>query len=269
MEEKYCNIKGVNIFYRVNGVGEILLLIHGFGETGEIWNNIIAYLPENCKIIVPDLPGSGRSEILKHPLISINDYAQIINHLINVELANQADSPITIIGHSMGGYIALSYLDQFPKSVNRLGLFHSTAFADSPDKIYTRKKAIEFIQQKGANIFLKTTIIDLFSKKSKTTIKNIINDLLEKGNKFSNESLIQYYKAMITRKDSIDLIKQASIPFLFIIGEEDNAVPLDQSLIQCHLPVRSYVKILKDAGHMGMLEAPNETGKAIADFFKL
>ncbi|MEI9911773.1 MAG: alpha/beta hydrolase [Bacteroidota bacterium] len=54
---------GKKIFYRVYGNGKPVLLVHGFGETGDVWKNQVEFLKNKFQLIVPDLPGSGQSEI--------------------------------------------------------------------------------------------------------------------------------------------------------------------------------------------------------------
>jgi pimeloyl-ACP methyl ester carboxylesterase len=90
--------------------------------------------------------------------------------------------------------------------------------------------------------------------------------LIEEGKKFSNESLVQYYKAMIERPDRTDVLKKLNTPVLFIIGENDMAIPLQSSLQQCYLPNQSYVTILEKSAHMGMWEEVEKTNKALFNF---
>ena len=90
---------GCKIFYRCSGAGNPVMLVHGFGEDGEIWNAQQSFLQQNFKVIVPDLPGSGRSEMVDD--MSIEGMAEVIKAILEQE--NIASCPV--IGHSMGGYI--------------------------------------------------------------------------------------------------------------------------------------------------------------------
>ncbi|MGH2563842.1 MAG: alpha/beta fold hydrolase, partial [Ginsengibacter sp.] len=82
----------------------------------------------------------------------------------------------------------------------------------------------------------------------------LIENLVNISKYFSAEALIQYYEAMIERPDRTNVLKSFKKPVLFIIGKQDNAVPLKASLEQCHLPAISYIKILQNSGHMAMWE---------------
>src|SRR5687768_8446429 len=107
---QFIPFKDATIFYKVVGQGKPALLIHGFGEHGSIWNDIVEKLKNNFRIIVPDIPGSGRSTILKDESkqISIDDYAEVIVHVIK----NETTDNCAVVGHSMGGYIALAIAEK-------------------------------------------------------------------------------------------------------------------------------------------------------------
>jgi pimeloyl-ACP methyl ester carboxylesterase len=266
---KFIQYKNKSIHYRVFGKGEPVVLVHGFGEDGNIWNELIKDLQNNFHLIVPDIPGSGKSEMLDGD-ISIEDYADVIKEILANELSEVSPTGgdlegavVVMIGHSMGGYITLAFAEKYPELLNGFGLFHSSAFADDEEKKQTRRKAIDFIKANGAYAFLRTSIPNLFA--GKQHLKEM-EDLIEDGKKFSSEVLIQYSYAMINRPDRTEILKTFCKPVLFIIGEKDNAIPLQASLQQCHLPAIAHVHILENAGHMGMVEE-TITGKKIIEAF--
>lgn len=248
------------IHYRINGNGNPVILIHGFGEDGEIWNHQVDHLKNKFQLIVPDLPGSGKSEMIDD--MSIEGMAEVIHAIIHEEDIDVCP----IIGHSMGGYITLALMEQYWNHVSGFGLFHSSSFADNDEKKATRQKAIEFIQQNGAYEFLKTAIPNLFSDESKKSLKSTIDGLIEKGNNFLPQSLVSYYEAMINRPDRTELLKKATVPVLFVMGKYDKAVPMEDSLKQSHLPEKSYIHILQNAGHMGMMEEKDQSNQILEEF---
>jgi len=129
---KHFNYTNATIAYRMEGAGKAVVLLHGFGEDSNIFNEQINYLTDYCQLIVPDLPGSGKSAILddSEKEISIDDYARCIHALLQAENINSC----IMLGHSMGGYITLSFAELFPQNLLAFGLIHSTAFADSDEK---------------------------------------------------------------------------------------------------------------------------------------
>ena len=138
------------IMYRVTGSGKPVMLVHGFGEDGEIWNNQVQFLKEKVKLIIPDLPGSGQSEMIED--MSMEGMAEVLHSIIHEEEIERC----TVIGHSMGGYILLALAEKYWNHLDAFGLFHSSAYADSEEKKTVRKKGIAFIHEHGAFEFLKT-----------------------------------------------------------------------------------------------------------------
>lgn len=252
-----CTIK-----YRVVGQGEPLVLLHGFGEDSEVWDTIIPFLEGSYKIIIPDLPGSGGSTILKKDKVIMIDFAHCLKAILDKEKIKKC----TLIGHSMGGYIGLAFAEKYPTSLKAFGLFSSTAVADSFEKKETRIKAISFIKENGALAFLKTALPNQFADAKKS--KKLIDNLLIKAAQFQNKALIQYYRAMIARPDRTNILKRITVPVLFIFGEKDNLISLEDGLKLTSLPQQSQVNVLINSGHMGMLEEPKETVKILIKFLQ-
>jgi pimeloyl-ACP methyl ester carboxylesterase len=270
VEIKNITFQNAKIFYRCTGNGRPVLLLHGFGEDGDVWNEQVSFLQARFRLIIPDIPGSGQSELVQDA--TIETYAEIIKAIADAELENksdqQADEKICLIGHSMGGYITLAFAEKYPDYLTSFGLFHSSAFADNEEKKQIRLKAIDFIKANGAYAFLKTSTPALFTKEFAATQQSRIDELVEKGKNFTSEALIQYYHAMIARPDRTAVLTTFPHPILFIIGEHDTAIPLQASLQQCHLPSRSHVHILEHSGHMGMWEEAAKANQILLDFLQ-
>jgi len=258
--DKTLSYQNKKIFYRSIGKGKPVMLVHGFGEDGNVWNRQVEYLQDKCYLIVPDLPGSGQSEMIDD--MSMEGLAEVLHSIIHEEQIDKW----TVIGHSMGGYITLALVESYWNHVNAFGLFHSSAFPDTEEKKQTRKKGIEFINQHGAFEFLKTSTLNLFSPNSKSQIPNIIDEFIASLANFSADALVSYYHAMMNRPDRTTVLKNTENPVLFIAGEHDNAIPLNDVLKQCHLPEKSYIHVLKNSGHMGMIEETEKANRMLEDF---
>lgn len=264
--DKFILYQNKKIFYRSTGSGQPVMLVHGFGETGEVWKRQEEFLKGKFHLIIPDLPGAGKSEMIDD--MSMEGMAEVLKAIYNNEIFQSSTSGSwgTMIGHSMGGYITLAFAEKNLNLLKAFGLFHSTAYADSEEKKTVRRKGIEFIQQHDAFEFLKTTTPNLFSPHSKNQMLSSINKFIESLKDFGAESLIAYYEAMMSRPDRTAILKNAPVPVLFIAGSYDNAVPLQDSLQQCHLPENCYFHILEKSGHLGMMEQPDETNRILYDF---
>ncbi len=265
MQQKSIQFKGANVVYHLAGQGPTVLLLHGFGEDGSVFDMVVEHLQHQYQLIVPDIPGTGQSEFIAGA--DIETYAALVKAIADEE-NESGNIQINLIGHSMGGYIALAVAEKYPAILSSLGLFHSSAFADTAEKKATRAKAIDFVKEKGAYTFLKTSIPGLFNQEYITANKVHIDDLLNKSKSFSNEAVIQYYEAMINRPERINVLKEFLKPVLFLIGEHDKAIPLQSSLEQCYIPATSYVHILEKSAHMGMYEEPERVLMAVKEFLK-
>ena len=260
--EKIFTLGNTAINYLHKGQGQPVVLLHGFGEDRNIWNYQIDFLLPHCHLLVPDLPGSGKSGMLQKENVSIDDYADCIYHLLLHENITEA----IVFGHSMGGYITLSLAERYPRSVKAFGLVNSTAFADSKEKKEMRQKSIDIVNEYGAYSFLKNTIPNLFSDNFKRKNPTAVEALIEAGKSFSPQALIQYYTAMMNRPDRTSTLRNTNAAVLFAVGTEDTAAPLTDLKQQIDLPADKHIHILDQVGHMSMLEATEELNQAMLKF---
>ncbi|RYY43496.1 MAG: alpha/beta hydrolase [Chitinophagaceae bacterium] len=260
MTTKTLSFQNTSISYRVAGSGDPVLLIHGFAEDSRIWDELAASLADRYQLIIPDLPGSGKSALLEKQNVRLPDYADAMLAILDAENIERA----AWVGHSMGGYISLAAAQQFPEKVTALLLFHSSAYADDDEKKETRRKAINLIKEKGSEAFLKTAIPGLFADTDKS--KSAIENLQSLGRQFTPEALVQYYEAMIAREDTTEVLRSTDKPIGFIMGEHDKAVPFEHSLAQSHLPSMAHIYILRHSAHMGMLEETEKSLAFLTDF---
>lgn len=266
MQTKEILYKGKRMVYCTMGSGPLVVLLHGFGEDGTIWKGQYDLFPD-YQLLVPDLPGSGNSEPIED--MSMEGLAEAVKVMMEAELhasSNLAGKGTILIGHSMGGYITLAFAERYPERLRGFGLVHSTAFADSEEKKETRQKGIRFMQTHGASDFLEASIPNLYAPQTKEQYPEWIEEHLSHVHNFSADSLVSYYMSMMKRPDRTEVLKSSKVPVLFLIGRHDVAVPLEDSLKQCYLPQLSYIQILDQSGHMGMIEELNETNQILSLF---
>ena len=296
MQREEFNYKGKKISYRTKGAGPLIVLLHGFGEDGNVWKAQFDLFPDHL-LVVPDLPGSGESEMVEDMSMegladvikalmeappppkggSAKTQSQLMQETISDTASSQSevsafDNPSSggggavLIGHSMGGYVTLAFAEKYPEVLKAFGLFHSTAFADSEEKKETRRKGIKFIQQHGSYEFLKTSTPNLYEHSTKEHKSHLINEQIEAVRNADGAALIAYYESMIRRPDRTAVLKNSRVPVLFVLGKYDNAVPLQDGLKQCHLPQLSYIELLQNSGHMGMVEEIDKSNKILTEF---
>jgi len=252
---------GRSLFYREEGSGLPVLLLHGFAEDGHIWDELVPRLSSHCRLLIPDLPGSGRSTLLPGEP-SIDSLADTIGAFID----QLGLDTCVLIGHSMGGYVSLAFAEKYPRRLKAFGFFHSTAYADTEEKRTARRKSIDFIRQHGAAPFIRQSTPNLFATATREQWPTLVEETILRYSGFAPESLVYYYEAMIGRPDRVQVFRQFAGPVLFIMGAADLVVPYEQALKQCHEPMISVIHTLDHSGHMGMLEEPEQGSQAIVSF---
>jgi pimeloyl-ACP methyl ester carboxylesterase len=259
--DKLITESELSLYYRDEGQGSPVVLIHGFSEDGGIWDQLTGPLKNSCRLLIPDLPGSGRSSLLPGTP-SIEALAEVIRLLLDREKIGKC----ILIGHSMGGYITLAFAEKYPERVRAFGLFHSTAYADSEEKKATRRRCIDFIHKNGAEAFIRQSTASLFSASTRTERPELIDEMISRYAGFSPDALSWYQEAMISRPDRIAVLQSFPGPVLFIIGAQDQAVPPEHSLQQCHIPRLSFVNVFELTGHEGMLEEIDRSNSSLHSF---
>lgn len=240
--------------------GAPLVLLHGFAEDNLVWEKQLP-LAKDHPLIIPDLPGSGQSSPLAGGA-SMEALADTVTAILDAEGISQC----ILVGHSMGGYVTLAVAEKYPQRLKAIGLFHSTAYGDSEEKKANRRKGIEFIRKNGAAPFIRQSVPNLFTEANRKINPGIISTLIDRYSHFDPNSLVDYYEAMIQRPDRTSVLRSFPRPVLFIIGEQDTAVPLEHALQQCHLPGLSYIHILPESAHMGMWENTDHSNSILQSF---
>jgi pimeloyl-ACP methyl ester carboxylesterase len=258
---KFVQYQQRKVAYQSDGKGEPVVLLHGFCEDSRVWLEFAEDLiEEQFRVIVIDLPGFGESETAAEP--SIDYYAgAVLAVLDELGLARSV-----LIGHSMGGYVGLAIAEKRPDRLKGLGLFHAHPFADSEEKKANRAKSVEFIQRQGHLLYVKQLIPQLFNPRFSGSHPFLIDTLIHRAARYTEQGIVDALHAMIHRPDRSDALRRAAFPVLFIVGREDSAVPWEYSIEQTHLPAVASVHLLDKVGHMGMYEATRPTQLIVRQF---
>lgn len=236
-----------------------LVLLHGFCEDSRMWDDFLT-LFSHQKIIRIDLPGFGQSELKQGQSIeNMADCVKAVFDHLKIEKC-------VLIGHSMGGYVSLEFAKKYGEQLLGLGMFHTHPYADSAEKKAGRDKSIDFIRRNGHIHYVKQVIPSLFAFDFSKGYQFEVNKLLYNAIQNAPENFIAALEAMKNRPDNSAVLEEINCPVLFIIGKEDQAIPLDQSLNQTALPRIADIHILPSIGHMGMFEAKRKTAKIIKNF---
>ncbi len=256
--------QGADLNYSDQGKGTAVLLLHGFCETSHIWDEWKTdLLEEDLRVITLDLPGYGRSdEPLAPP--TIDNYADAALAVLDELRVGRCIG----IGHSMGGYAALSLAERHPERLLGFGLFHSHPYADSEEKRVDRERAVQFIGTHGSALFAKQIFSGLFADHFASSHPFLIDKLSLRTSRCSPATLQGSLRAMAARPDRSSVLAESKVPVLLINGELDDRVPFPGRQEQLALPAVAEVIVLSRVGHMGQYEAERATQLAVRRFVR-
>ncbi|MCX6246124.1 MAG: alpha/beta fold hydrolase [Bacteroidetes bacterium] len=248
------------IFFTESGKGKTIVLLHGFTETSKIWDSFRNQLKKSFRVIVIDLPGHGKSESVEK-IHTMELQAEVVYEVLKQRKVRKC----VMVGHSMGGYVALSFAAKYPEMLKGLCLFHSHPFPDSPADKTNRNRTVKIVEQDSFR-FVAGFIPSLFPEGSRKKYAKKIAGLVKRAKEIPKEGIIAALEGMKVRKNQSAVLKSIPVPVLFIIGLKDPKAPLDRLWQMVSLPQRSECLILRNIGHMGYIEAPEETLNAVKGF---
>lgn len=258
MAEFESTIKSdVSLFYEDKGVGQTVVLLHGFCGSHSYWKYVMDGLTSYYRVIAIDLRGHGQSAISEESF-TIDDMAEDVKLLLDSLEIERA----TIIGHSLGGYIALSFAERYDHLLEGIGLIHSTSYPDSEEGRKGRDKAMENIQQNGMEGFIDELVKKLFAPQNIHPFKGEVEFTKTIGYSTKIQGAIGALEAMKNRVDKTRFIKGYKKPLLLLAGQEDQIIPPEKTFVSEGDHVTQV--LLENSGHMGMLEEP----QAIIDVLK-
>lgn len=234
-----------------------IVLLHGFGENEEIWDTFIPVLPKQHEYIRLDYSKITFCQ-------TIDEYAAWVHH----EIQQREITRFVLIGHSMGGYISLAYAAKHPAYLAGVGLFHSTAYADSEEKKKNRDRTAGFIKKHGSAKFIEGFLPNMYNETFKKRNSVYIRKQLQDNKKLPKEALITATLAMKVRTDTSKVLASLAVPVLQIIGKQDLFIPFEDALAQISLLQKPYVCIIDHIAHAGMMEAPDECAAVTISFLE-
>ncbi len=261
MEKQIYN-NNLRINYKIEGKGNAVVLVHGFLETSETWKDFARLLSQNCKVITVDLPGHGGSELHEEPE-TMCKYAESIYYILNEENISET----IIVGHSMGGYVALAFAENYPFMLSGLCLFHSSPFADDEIKKQIRLDTVQQTEEGNKNIICSEHAKAVYADDNIEKFKAEIKEGKRIALSVSEEGIITSLLTMRERKDRNNILENLQVPFLYILGKKDRFIP-ENVLNRMNMPKNYKIAVLENSGHMGMIEEKEKSLKLINDFCK-
>ena len=255
MENGKLRIDGLNIAYARAGAGIPLVLLHGYPLDRSIWDLLLPLLEHDFDLLMPDLRGFGESDVAD-PGRSLASYAADVLALMQQLGLIKAH----VVGHSMGGYVALAFARHYPESTAGIGLVSSQTAADPPERKAGRYASARRILAEGVAPVAETMSAQLTGVPAiQASLRKLILGQRPAGLAFALE-------AMAERPDSTAVVTSSAKPVVIVHGDADALIAVDRAReIKDALPAAHYVE-LGGVGHMPMLEDPRAVAHALRYF---
>ncbi len=250
-------VNGINLAYSRRGKGTPIMLVHGYPLDSSIWNDLIPFLENDFDLILPDLRGFGQSTTIPsgYTLLDMaDDLAGLLDHL--------GIQKTILAGHSMGGYISLAFARKYPQRVSGLALIASQAGVDTPEGKERRYKTATEVDEKGVG-----SVADAMTPKlsDETGVRTFVRELIGRQ---SRQAVMGALKAMAEREDSMSILSAFDFPLVLIHGDSDQLIPIERAKDIVSAKPSAKLFELKGAGHMPMMEFPQQVADGLRHFVK-
>ncbi|MDQ2873065.1 MAG: alpha/beta hydrolase [Candidatus Eremiobacteraeota bacterium] len=244
------------------GRGDAIVLLHGFPLTHAIWTEQVAALRARARILALDLRGMGNSSVTAGPYLIESLAGDLAAVLDSLHVKN-----VTIVGHSLGGYVAMAFCRMYVERVDRLALICSTLAADSAETAGFREALADRIER----VHTMEPVVEAYMPKlfARRTIEEnpyalTFAETLTRSN--APEGAAAMLRGMAARVGSYDIAEDLRMPVLIVAGARDTIVPPEEAgRIRDAFP-NATLQVMPKSAHVPMLEEPAELTRVIAEF---
>jgi len=257
---QYISHKGAQIAFSDEGKGSAIVLLHGFLENSTMWDDLKPALLQRNRVICVDLLGHGQTECLGyvHTMELMADAVEAVLRHLKIR-------KIVLVGHSMGGYVALALAEMYPDAIKGLVLLNSTTRADSEERKQLRDRAIQAVHTNYANL-VRMSISNLFRPKSRTLFADKIKTVKTEALKTPVQGYVAAQEGMKIREDREVLLNFSPYPKLMFIAKKDPILNFEEALSQ--VEGTEVETIILPDGHMSHIENEADVTSGLLKFMK-
>ena len=238
----------------VAGDGDAVVLLHGFPLSRRIWDASMHALTRAHRVVAMDLRGMGASSVPDGPYLMeslAGDVAAVLDAL-GIERA-------TLVGHSLGGYVALAFARMYVERLDRLALVASRITADTPERSAYRFAMADDAERSASSARIIAEMLDAtLGATTRRERREIVEKFKEIAEKNDPGGLAAMLRGMALRDGAEDIAGDLHVPVLVVTGAEDAGIPAaDAERTAAAFPAGRLVT-LDRSGHVPMLEVPEE-----------
>jgi len=253
--------EGITISYSVTGTGRDIVLLHGYLEAGEVWMPLTEKLEDDFRIIAVDLPGHGESGVK-----GTSHTMEFLAGAVKAVTSDAGAERIVLVGHSLGGYVALAFVELYPEMLAGYVLFHSHPYADTPEAVSRREREIAVVKAGRKNIMYPGNVSMMFAKKNIRALSFALKRLKLIASRNPGNGIIALLNGMIARPSRQHILEEGRVPLLWLLGKDDQYFTPEKALRDTSLPQNAEVVILENSGHLGFIEETERSAGLIAGF---
>ena len=257
---KTITYKNTKISFTDQGKGTAVVLLHGFLENQTMWDNFVPELSKKHRVITVDLLGHGETECLGY-VHAMEDQADMLYAL----LLHLKIRKVVLVGHSMGGYVALAFAELYPDYMKGLFLLNSTSRADSDERKANRDRAIVAVKQ-NYTAFVRMSIANLFAEENRERLADTIEKVKEQALKTPLQGIVAALEGMKIRKDREVILHFAPYPMQLVLGKKDGVLLYEDNIDQIE-ETKVELTTFPD-GHMSHIENEKELLQVMLVFLK-
>jgi pimeloyl-ACP methyl ester carboxylesterase len=251
------------IYYSDFGEGEIIVLLHGYLETSDIWSGFAKKLASGYRVISIDLPGHGLSKVYSdcHTMKFQAGAVKALLDSLNIK-------KIFLTGHSMGGYVVLAFLEMYPELLSGYCLFHSHPFADSPENLQKRETQIKIVRSGKKYLIYPESISAMYATVNLDKFREAVQRSKDIASTIRDEGIIAVLNGMMKRPSRLKFMEEGKVPCLWILGKMDNYISCEEVQTKVKIPANAKIVVLENSGHLGFVEEEDLSVKILTDFIK-
>lgn len=254
-------VDGVTLGYDLEGRGEPLLFLHGFPLHRGMWRPQVAALRDRFQVLTVDLRGFGESSVSDEVTL-----AQLAADVVAL-MADLGIARATVVGLSMGGYVAFRLLEQAPTFATRLVLADTRAEPDTDEGRARRLALAARVAQEGREA-MRDFVASLVGPTTRARRPEVVATVEALAAAADPRALVATLHALAARPDSRPLLSRITVPTLVIVGAEDTITPPETARAMADAIPHSRLVVLPEAGHLSNLETPEAFTAALRTFLE-
>jgi pimeloyl-ACP methyl ester carboxylesterase len=172
---------------------------------------------------------------------------------------------VFLAGHSLGGYVALAFLELFPELLSGYCLFHSQPFPDTEAAIEKRKREIEIVKAGKKNLMYPDNIERMFAKTNLDKFPDALERMKNIASRTPGAGIIAVLNGMMARPSRLRVMEEGRVPCLWILGSMDSYIPAEV-ISRVKLPLNAELVVLNESGHLGFIEEEDKSLRMMRKF---